>query len=202
MRYIISKKSALIIQDLQNDVITEGGVWASPGAPNHAKSQNIVANVKRLADRARASGVPVIHVHYIVEKGAPGLKQNAPLYRGVKGGNALVRGTWGAAPAAGLEPKEGDIVVEKTRMNGFYNTKLDIILRGFGVETIIITGAWTNMSIEHTARHGADAGYEIVVASDGTSTINDEWQKVALNYALTNVAVVARCEEIGEALQI
>ena len=202
MRFIISKKSALIIQDLQNDVITEGGVWASSGAPKHAKSQNIVANVKRLADRARALGVPVIHVHYIVEKGAPGLKQNAPLYRGVRGGNALVRGTWGAAPAEGLEPKEGDLVVEKTRMNGFYNTKLDAILRGFGVETIIITGAWTNMSIEHTARHGADAGYEIVVASDGTSTINDEWQKVGLNYALTNVGVVTTCKEIEEALEI
>jgi len=202
MRYVVSKKSALVIQDLQNDVITEGGVWASSGAPDHAKSQKIVGNVKKLAECARGLGVPVIHVHYIVEKGASGLKLNAPLFRGVKGGNALVRGTWGAAPVAGLEPKEGDFVVEKTRMNGFYNTKLDAILRGLGVDTIIITGAWTNMSIEHTARHAADAGYEVVVASDGTSTINDEWQKVALYFALTNVAVVARCEEIGEVLQI
>ena len=80
MRYIVSKKAALIIQDLQNDVITEGGVWASSGAPGHAKSQNIVENLKKLADRARAVGVPVIHVHYIVEKGAPGLKLNAPLF--------------------------------------------------------------------------------------------------------------------------
>ena len=67
-------------------------------------------------------------------------------------------------------------VVEKMRMNGFYCTNLDNFLRGLGVETIVITGAWTNMSIEHTSRHGADAGYEIVVASDGTSTINEEWQ--------------------------
>jgi sugar lactone lactonase YvrE/nicotinamidase-related amidase len=201
MRYFVSEKSALIIQDLQNDVITEGGVWASSGAPDHAKNQKIVENVKRLADRARRLGVPVIHIHYIVEKGAIGLKLNAPLFRGVKGGNALVRGTWGAAPAAGLEPKEGDFVIEKTRMNGFYNTKLDAVLRGYGVETVIITGAWTNMSIEHTARHAADAGYEVVVASDGTSTINDEWQNAALNYALTNVAVVANCAEIGNALE-
>ena len=32
------------------------------------------------------------------------------------------------------------------------------------------------MSIEHTARHAADAGYRAVVASDGTSTTGDEWQ--------------------------
>lgn len=202
MRYFASQKSAVVIQDLQNDVITEGGVWASSGAPEHAKSQNLVENVKKLAGRARALGVPVIHVHFIVEQGTPGLKLNSPLFRDIKSGNALVRGTWGAAPAAGLEPKDGDVVLEKTRMNGFYDTKLDTILRGLGVETIIITGAWTNMSIEHTARHSADAGYEVVVASDGTSTINDEWQNVALNYALTNVGVVATCEEIGKALEL
>jgi hypothetical protein len=47
------------------------------------------------------------------------------------------------------------------------------------------------MSIEHTARHGADAGYEVVVASDGTSTVSDEWQHAALNYAMNNVGKVA-----------
>ena len=47
------------------------------------------------------------------------------------------------------------------------------------------------MSIEHTARHAADAGYRAIVPSDGTSTTSDEWQNVALNYAMQNVAMVA-----------
>ena len=195
-----AKRSALIIQDLQNDVIIEGGAFADSGAPDHAKSQNIVENVKRLAEAARQAGMPVIHVHYIVEPGAPGLKQNAPLFQGVKDANALVRGSWGAAPVDGLEPQEGDHVVEKMRMNGFYDTRLDILLRGLGAETIVITGAWTNMSIEHTARHGADAGYEVIVVSDGTSTTGDEWQNAALNYAMTNVGQVARAEEVTSVL--
>ena len=197
-----AKRSALIIQDLQNDVIIEGGAFADSGAPAHAKSQNVVENVKRLADAARKAGMPVIHVHYIVEAGAPGLKQNAPLFVGVKDANALVRGSWGAAPVDGLEPQPGDHVVEKMRMNGFYDTRLDILLRGLGAETIVITGAWTNMSIEHTARHGADAGYEVVVVSDGTSTTGDEWQHAALNYALTNVGQVASTEEVAGALGV
>src|SRR6266511_4977513 len=159
---------------MQNDVMMDGGAWAETGAPEHAKEQNVVENVKGLADACRAAGVPVIHVWYIVEEGAPGLKLNAPLFQGVVEASALVRGTWGAAPADGLEPQDGDLVVEKMRMNGFYETRLDILLRGLGAETIVITGAWTNMSIEHTARHGADAGYEVVVASDGTSTTGDE----------------------------
>jgi nicotinamidase-related amidase len=194
-------RTALIIQDLQNDVIAEGGAFADSGAPAHAQSQNVVANVQQLAQAARDAGLPVIHVHYIVEKGAPGLKLNAPLFQGVKESDALVRGSWGAAPVDGLEPQEGDLVVEKTRMNGFYNTVLDNLLRGFGTETLVITGAWTNMSIEHTARHGADAGYEIVVVSDGTSTIDDEWQNVGLNYALTNVGRTATAQEVAESLR-
>jgi gluconolactonase len=194
-------RTALIIQDLQNDVISEGGGFADSGAPAHARSQNVVENVKNLAQAARDAGVPVIHVHYIVEPGAPGLKLNAPLFQGVKEADALVRGTWGAAAAEGLEPQDGDLVVEKTRMNGFYNTILDNLLRGFGTETLVITGAWTNMSIEHTARHGADAGYEIVVVSDGTSTVNDEWQNAGLNYALTNVGQTATAQEVAAALR-
>jgi len=191
---------ALIIQDMQNDVIIEGGAFADSGAPAHAIAQNAVANVADLAAACRAAGVPVIHIWYIVEPGSAGLKQNAPLFQGVKEADALVRGSWGAAPADGLEAQDGDHVVEKMRMNGFYDTRLDILLRGLGAETIVITGAWTNMSIEHTARHGADAGYEVVVASDGTSTTGDEWQQAALNYAMTNVAKVATCAEIKGAL--
>jgi gluconolactonase len=191
---------ALIIQDMQNDVIIEGGAFADSGAPAHAIAQNAVANVADLAAACRAAGVPVIHIWYIVEPGSAGLKQNAPLFQGVKEADALVRGSWGAAPADGLEARDGDHVVEKMRMNGFYDTRLDILLRGLGAETIVITGAWTNMSIEHTARHGADAGYEVVVASDGTSTTGDEWQQAALNYAMTNVAKVATCAEIKGAL--
>ena len=194
------KRSALIIQDMQNDVIIEGGAFADSGAPAHAIAQNAVANVADLAAACRAAGVPVIHVWYLVEKGAAGLKQNAPLFQGVKESDGLVRGSWGAAPADGLEAQDGDHVVEKMRMNGFYETRLDILLRGLGAGTILITGAWTNMSIEHTARHGADAGYEVVVASDGTSTVSDEWQHAALNYAMNNVGKVATCAEIKGAL--
>jgi gluconolactonase len=142
----------------------------------------------------------VIHVWYIVEEGARGLKLNAPLYRGIKDTGAVVRGSWGAAPAEGLEPEPEDYVVEKTRMNGFYGTRLDALLRAFGTETLIITGAWTNMSIEHTARHAADAGYRAVVVSDGTSTMNQDWQRAALDYALTNVAEIVTVDDLLEAM--
>jgi gluconolactonase len=197
---LVANRTALIIQDLQNDVISEGGAFADSGAPAHAKKQKVVENVRALADAMRRAGSPVIHVHFIVEPGAPGLKRNAPLFRGVADSNALVRGTWGAAAADGVEPRPGDLVVEKMRMNAFHGTRLDSILRGCNIETIVITGAWTNFSVEHTARHGADAGYNVVVVSDGTSTIDDTWQNAGLNFALQNIAERMSRDEVIRAL--
>ena len=194
------KRTALIIQDMQNDVIIEGGAFAESGSPEHAKEQNVVANSQKLADACRAKGVAVIHVHYIVEEGAPGLKVNAPLFQGLKEANALVRGSWGAAPAKGLEPKQGDFVVEKMRMSAWEGTKLEQLLVGLGLDTVIVTGAWTNMSIEHTSRTGADKGYNMVVPEDCCSTMNADWHNASINYALQNVSAVTKSDEVIEAL--
>ena len=193
-------RCVLIIQDMQNDVMMDGGAWAETGAPQHAKEQNVVENIKALAETCRSKRVPVIHVHYIVEEGAPGLKVNAGLFQGVKDTGGLVRGSWGAAPADGLEPKEGDLIVEKMRMNGWEGTRLESLVKGFGRDTVIVTGAWTNMSVEHTARTGADKGYYMVVPEDGCSTMNADWHNASINYALQNVSTVTTCAAVTEAL--
>jgi gluconolactonase len=193
-------RAALIIQDLQNDVMIEGGAFAETGAPDHAREQNVVENVKNLAEACRRAGIPVIHVWYIVEPGAPGLKLNAPLFQGVKDTNGLVRGSWGAAPAEGLEPQEGDLIVEKMRMNAWQGTRLESLLAGLGRDTIIVTGAWTNMSVEHTARTGADKGYFVFVPEDGCSTMNADWHNASINFALQNVSTVTTCAAVMDAI--
>ena len=195
-----ASRCALLIQDLQNDVIIDGGAFAETGSPDHAREQNVVANVAALADVCRSKGVPVIHVWYIVEEGAPGLKLNAPLFQGLQGVGALVRGTWGAAPAEGLEAKDGDHIVEKMRMSAWQGTRLENLLAGLGRDTIIVTGAWTNMSVEHTSRTGADKGYFMVVPEDGCSTMNADWHNASINYALQNVSTVTTCAAVTEAL--
>jgi gluconolactonase len=194
------ERAVLIIQDMQNDVMMAGGAWAETGAPEHAKEQNVVENVKRLAEACRAAGIPVIHVQYIVEDGAPGLKLNAGLFQGVKETGGLVRGSWGAAPAEGLEPQEGDFVVEKMRMNAWEGTRFEHLMKGLGRDTIIVTGAWTNMSVEHTARTGADKGYYMIVPEDGCSTMNAEWHNASINFALQNVSTVTTCAAVLEAI--
>ena len=53
-----ASRCALIVQDLQNDVIIDGGAFAESGSPQHAKDQNVVENVKDLAAACRAKGIP------------------------------------------------------------------------------------------------------------------------------------------------
>ena len=81
----------------------------------------------------------VIHVWFIVEPGAPGVTLNAPLFKGLVEGNAMVRGTWGAAPVAGLERQAGDHVVEKMRMSAWEGTSLETILKSGRRDTVIVT---------------------------------------------------------------
>jgi gluconolactonase len=193
--------AALVVLDMQNDAISEGGAFGGTGAAAHAREQDVISNVAGLAAAFRAVSAPVVHVWYVVEPGAPELAQNAALFEAVRAENANVRGSWGAAPVDGLEPQQGDFLVEKLRMNAFHGTRLEPLLSGLGIDTLVIAGAWTNMSVEHTARHAADAGYRVVVASDGTSTLNAEWQGAALGYALTHVAAILTCAEIKAALK-
>ena len=130
----------------------------------------------------------------------PGSSGNAPLFKGVAEHKAMVRGTWGAAPVKGLEPKPGDLIVEKMTMSAWEGSRLDSLLKGLGRDTIIDTGAWTNMSIEHTARTGADKGYFVVLPEDCCSTMNAEWHSASINFAMQNVATVTKAEAVIKAL--
>jgi gluconolactonase len=193
-------RCALIIQDMQNDVVMEGGAFAASGSPQHCRDQNALGHVAELAAACRRRGIPVIHVHFVVPPGGKGLTLNAPLFEGVIDNNALVRGTWGAAPAPGAEVADGDFVVEKNRMSAWEGTQLETILKAEGRDIIIETGAWTNMSIEHTARTGADKGYVMVIPEDACSTMNADWHRASINYALQNVALVTKTAEVIAAL--
>ena len=194
-------KTALIIQDLQNDVMMEGGAFASTGSPQHAIEQNVVENVRRIAEAARRSGVMVIHVWMVCEPGHPHLAQHTALFQGLKGENALVRGTWGVAPVPGLEPQGGDLVVEKMSMSAWETSRLESYLHHGGIDTIINTGSWTNMSVEHTARTGADKGFHMIVPEDACSTMNADWHRASIEFGMSNVATVTDVNSVLSALR-
>jgi gluconolactonase len=121
--------------------------------------------------------VPVIHVWFVVEPGARGMTLNAPLFEGVVDGNALVAAPGGRSPCPASSPSPATTSSQDAheRLGG---TSLETILKAEGRDILIETGAWTNMSIEHTARTGADKGYVMVIPEDGCSTMNADWHRL------------------------
>lgn len=194
------ENAALVILDLQNDVVHEDGAFASEESIQHARDQKVVEHARGLAEACRAAGVPVIHVWYVVDQECRVLPENAGIFNGIRESGAFVRGSWGAAPAAGLEPADGDFVVERMRVSGWQDSQLEAILRGLGTETLVLAGAWTNMSVEHTARTGADKGFDVLVAEDACSSMNAEWHGAAIGYALGNVATVVSSDQVLDGL--
>jgi len=192
--------TALIIQDMQNDVVLEGGAFEESGAPVHCKNQNTIANIASLARQCRAKGIPVIHVWFQVEAGCPELTLNAPLFTDVAESGALVKGSWGSKPVEELRPDPSDYVVVKSRMSPWGTTNLETILKARGIHTLINTGAWTNMSVEHTARTGADKGYAIISPEDACATMNEDWHRASMEYALQNVSTVTTTKTVLRAL--
>lgn len=198
---IDGSKSVLIIQDMQNDVMMPGGAFAETGSPIHAQEQNVVENIKRLANACRQKGVLVLHVWLVCETGHAAMAKNSPLMEGLIGANAMVRGTHGVAPVPGLEPQHGDLIVEKITMSAWESGRLENYIKGAGRNTIINTGAWTNMSVEHTARTGADKGYNMIVPEDACSTMNADWHRASIEYAMSQVATITNVDGVIAALR-
>jgi nicotinamidase-related amidase len=72
------------------------------------------------------------------------------------------------------------------RVSGFHGTDLDVVLRGAGIDTVIVAGVATNMAVESTARASADLGYRTLVVSDACSTTSE----TAHNASLASMAML------------
>ena len=180
-------------------MIAEGGAFADSGAPRHAAEQNVVENCRRLADACRTAAVPVIHVWHLVEDGAKALKPNAPLFAGVREWRPRQRQLGRRAGAGARTParRPGRREDADERLAGH---EPRVALRGHDRDQVIVTGAWTNMSIEHTARSGADKGYFMFVPDDCCPTMNADWHNASINYALQNVSTVTNCDAVVAAI--
>jgi len=182
-----SPKTAVLVIDMQNDTVSAEGAYASFGAAEHAKAQNVVGNIGTLLDAAHASGTPVFYSRIVVYPLAGLGGDNAPIFRMLAPDTFKVD-SWGAAIVDELTPKAGDIVLDRTRMSVFNGTEINTMLRNLGVSELIVVGAWTNMAVEHTIRDAADHGYSVTVVEDATSSLSAEWQHAAVSFALTNIA--------------
>jgi nicotinamidase-related amidase len=61
-------------------------------------------------------------------------------------------------------------VIKKHRYSGFFATDMDLILREWGVDTVVISGTTTENCCHATARDAMFRNYRVVFLSDATAT--------------------------------
>lgn len=137
--------AALVVIDAQREYVD--GALALPGV------QPALAEIGRLLARARAAGVPVIHV---AQRGRPG--------------GIFAPGSAGAEIAAEAAPQAGEPVIEKTLPNAFAGTDLKERLAALGRKEIVLAGFMTHMCVEATARAAIDLGLKATLVASAAAT--------------------------------
>lgn len=65
-------------------------------------------------------------------------------------------------------------VLDKRHYSPFSEPELPRLLRARGIDTLVITGAETDVCVLATVLAAVDLGYRVVVASDGLCSVSDE----------------------------
>jgi len=175
--------TAVVLIEYQNDFTSDGGVL-HPAVAAVMDTTDMLANTKRVVEKARAAGVTVMHAPITFAEGYHELSAHPyGILKGVVDGNVFVKDTWGAAIIDDLAPEPGDILIEGKRgLDTFASTNLDFILRSKGITTIALGGFLTNCCVESTMRSGYENGYQVITLSDCVAATSIEEHDNALRY--------------------
>jgi nicotinamidase-related amidase len=176
-------KTAIVLIEYQNEFTSDGGALHGAVAPVMEKT-GMLAKTVALVDAARAAGVTIMHAPITFAPGYGELSRHPyGILKGVVDGNAFVKGTWGAAIVDDLDPAEGDILIEGKRgLDTFASTNLDFILRGRGIDTVILAGFLTNCCVESTMRTAYENGYRVITLTDCVAATSAEEHDNAIAY--------------------
>jgi len=141
-------QSVLIIIDAQKEY--------EIGAIPLVGFREAVDEIGRVLARARASGVPIIHVVHKAKRGSKVFDPEKPFVEIVEG----------------LSPLPGEIVVEKGFPNSFTQTTLEFELARLDRKDLVITGFMTHMCVSSTTRDAAERGYRCTVIAAACATRN------------------------------
>src|SRR5258707_12510810 len=158
------KKTAMIVVDMQNDFVAPGAAMETPAA------RAVVPKLAEALKICRNAGIKVIYTAHVHRRDGSDMGLFDYLLPPIANRKALVDGTPGVDIYPELAPAPGEHVIKKHRYSGFFGTDLDIILREWGIDTVIISGTTTENCCHATARDAMFRNYRVVFLSDATAT--------------------------------
>jgi nicotinamidase-related amidase len=139
--------SALLIIDVQQALCA--------GEYECFEIARVIDTINGLSARARKAGVPVV----VIQHEEPG----SPLAHGAEG--------WQLAARLDVQPQDGR--VRKTTGDSFYQTPLQKLLPLQDFERLVICGLQTDYCVNATVRQALKLGYDVVLAADAHSTVDN-----------------------------
>lgn len=162
-------KHAILVIDMLNDFVGEQAPLRCPGG------DDIIPNLQKLFQWVRereGDDVQLVHIQEAHRKNDADFRVR-PVH--------AVKGTWGSDFIPPLYPKEGEYIVPKRRHSGFAHTDLDLFLREEGIDTVVVTGVWTNVCVRSTASDALYNAYKVITLSDGCASKTTEMHEYGLN---------------------
>jgi ureidoacrylate peracid hydrolase len=172
--------TALLVIDLQNDFIAEGGYIEKVVGRNTAACRAILSAVATLVEKARAAKVPVIWVIADYSHDKIPVPARARLARQGWTEVCCAPGSWGH-DFAGPRPQPGETLIVKHSFSSFHGTTLENELRRHGTETLVIAGVQTNACVDYAIREGFVRGFYVAVAEDCVASHMPDLHAATLN---------------------
>ncbi len=150
-------RTALVVVDMQNDFVKEGGTLLVPDA------EGTILVIRNLLALARESGMKVVFTQDTHTDGDPEWNIWPEHAR---------EGSWGWRIVEELTPREDEPVIRKVRYDAFYGTHLDHFLRLWDVDTLVVCGTVANICVHYTAASAALRWYDVIIPKDATSALD------------------------------
>ena len=152
-------RTALLIIDMQNDIVHPDGKGFMPDAAHKAPV------IGAILDAFREAREPVIHVIRSYRADTWDVERfRVPAFQADRGW--AIENTWGQRPADRLTPEPGEPTVIKQRFSAFAFTELDLLLRRAGVTKIVVTGVNLPNCPRATMYDAVGLDYDVVAVAD------------------------------------
>jgi nicotinamidase-related amidase len=166
-----------------------------------SEQMKILGNLARATIAARAANLPVIHVMVGYRPNYPEASaRNSQVSRVKKEGRLLERAA-DARICPEIEVRPEDVIVTKKRGSAFFGTDLEIILRAANIDTLMLAGISSLMTVESTARDAFDRDYRLFVLGDCCSDGDVKANEVALTILLPRVSTVCTTDQFCNGLE-
>jgi ureidoacrylate peracid hydrolase len=189
------RRTALVVIDMQ-------GTFCAPGAPAEVPtSRGIVEPINALTAELRVLGVPVIWVLHanaqVAGKSDWELFFNYIVADGVRDKTlenlaAAKQEVWSELTVA-----PDDHTVLKNRYSALIagSSQLERMLRGMGIDTILVAGTKTNVCCESTARDAMMLDFKTVMVEDCCAALSDDEHRAALENVIQQFGDVMTANE-------